>query len=118
VADGDDDRIFVDFRPKSTATASCKPSWHRDSHVIGCKVSVLEHATASDSLRARSCLPRLSCANDEHGAVGVADHRVRDAAHKRPPYTPASPAANHDEAGVEIFGQVDDFPWRIPHRQV
>ena len=81
------------------------------------------------SLRARTriCLrlatstafpPRLSCANDEHGAVGVANHRVRDAAHKGPPYAPASPATDHDEAGIEIFGQVDDFPWRIPHRQM
>src|SRR3712207_6900544 len=35
----------------------------------------------------------------QDGTVGVADHRIRDAAHQRPPYTTAAPAAHRYQPG-------------------
>lgn len=50
--------------------------------------------------------------------MGVANDRIRDATHQRPPDATMPPAAHHDEAGSQILGQVNDLPRRLSHRQV
>jgi hypothetical protein len=40
-------------------------------------------------------------------AVGVADHRIRYAAHQSPPYPGLPPAAHKDHLGTYALGQVD-----------
>jgi hypothetical protein len=42
-------------------------------------------------------------------AVGVPHHGLRYAAHKRPPYPAAAPAAHHYQPGTHAVGQVDDL---------
>jgi hypothetical protein len=48
-------------------------------------------------------------AHYQHGAVGVPDHRVRDAAHQRPPYPAVPPVTHHYQPSTHAFGQVDDL---------
>src|SRR5215211_5054932 len=41
----------------------------------------------------------------QNRAVGVADHRIGDAAHQRPPQGPKAPASQHDESRAELISQ-------------
>src|SRR5215216_4277927 len=41
----------------------------------------------------------------QHRAVGVAKHRIGDAAHQRPPQGPKAPASQHDKSRVELISQ-------------
>ena len=61
---------------------------------------------------------RGSLAHDEHGAVGVAYHRVGDAAHECSPYPAPTPAADHDKAGPDLFCLVYDLGVRAARAKV
>jgi hypothetical protein len=43
-------------------------------------------------------------AHRQDGAVGVADHRVRYAAHQGPPYTAQASVAHRYQVGAQLFG--------------
>jgi hypothetical protein len=60
----------------------------------------------------------LVSAHDEDRVVGVADHRVGDAPHKRPPHAAEAPAAEDGQIRVELLGELDDPGWRVPGREV
>jgi hypothetical protein len=53
---------------------------------------------------------RGSLAHDEHGAVGVAYHRVGDAAQKGPPYAAKAPTTHDDQVRAFLLCQDDDLP--------
>src|SRR5215216_1221692 len=48
-------------------------------------------------------------AHHQHRAVGVADHRIGDASHQRPPQGSKAPAAQHDEPRAELISQSHDL---------
>src|SRR5215211_4457682 len=48
-------------------------------------------------------------AHHQDRAVGVADHRIGDAAHQRPPQGPKAPASQHDEFRAELISQSHDL---------
>src|SRR5215208_6226222 len=48
-------------------------------------------------------------AHHQHRAVGVADHRIGDASHQRPPQGPKAPASQHDESRAELISQSHDL---------
>ena len=56
---------------------------------------------------------RGSLAHDEHGAVGVAYHGVRDAAEQSSPETPETAASQDDKIGVRILGKPNYLLVRI-----
>src|SRR4028119_2172374 len=45
---------------------------------------------------------------DEDGAVGVVDDRIGDVAHEGTTHATIAAAADDDQAGVDVFGEVDD----------
>src|SRR5215212_3013400 len=57
-------------------------------------------------------------AHYQDGAVGVANHRVRDAAHKSTSYSAQTPTAHDDQASSHLFTQMDDLPVRASPDQV
>src|SRR5215211_9181131 len=45
----------------------------------------------------------------QNRAVGVADHRIGDAAHQRPPQGPKAPASQDDKSRAELISQSHDL---------
>src|SRR5215218_3413258 len=45
----------------------------------------------------------------QNRAVGVAEHRIGDAAHQRPPQGPKAPASQHDQSRAKLIGQSHDL---------
>ena len=61
---------------------------------------------------------RGSLTHDEHGAVGVADHGVRDAAEQGSPEAPEPAASQDDKVGVCILGKPHYLLVRIAERKM
>jgi hypothetical protein len=82
------------FMVSSTEGLATTIGWKSRSSASGLLhvLSVLEYGD-------RPCRCRVSFANYQHGAVGVANHRIRNAAHQGPPYPPAPPATHHYQPG-------------------
>ncbi len=62
-----------------------------------------------------SLLPPL--AHHKNGAVGVADHRVGDASHKRPPNSAQASATHDHEVCSYLLCNPHDFVRRVPLRR-
>src|SRR5918995_6274615 len=50
----------------------------------------------------------------QHGAVGMAHNRVRDAAHQRSSHSAESPTAHYDQACSYVLGNLYDLLGAIP----
>src|SRR5215213_6904125 len=68
----------------------------------------------------RATLRRLSLlrTDHQHGAVGMAHNRVRDATHQRSSYSPEPPTTHHDQVRSELLGQGHDLQSHLPHPEV
>src|SRR5215211_4457018 len=68
----------------------------------------------------RATLRRLSLlrTDHQHGAVGMAHNRVRDATHQRSSYSPEPPTTHHDQVRLELLGQSHDLQSHLPHPEV
>src|SRR5215211_2598719 len=68
----------------------------------------------------RATLRRLSLlrTDHQHGAVGMAHNRVRDATHQRSSYSAEPPTAHHDQVRLELLGQGHNLQSHLPHPEV
>jgi hypothetical protein len=54
-------------------------------------------------------------ARDQHGAPAEVQHLVGDAAQQQRAQVGAAAGAHHDQAGVQLLGQVGDDPGDVPY---
>src|SRR5215207_646921 len=86
---------------RAARAASSEPS-------VASRIFSSNALTASDLLSFFACLSghvtlAISAPDHEDRAVGVPDHGVGDAPHQGPVHAAQAPAANHDEAGLELL---------------